>query len=93
MPVRPDPLPCRGTDKPVEHLLLPHVPAGIRRTIHGVRKDCDTPLTYRRIDGPNISITLNSLDDPDQAPPPSVALVTKRRPGWLDRLGSLPRDD
>ncbi len=30
---------------------------------------CGTPLTYRWVEGPNVSITLNSLDDPEAVRP------------------------
>ena len=59
----------------------------------GFCKDCGTPLTYRQIDGPNISLTLNSLDNPDAARPPEVSLVTERKAEWLSRLDRLPTDD
>ena len=58
----------------------------------GFCKDCGTPLTYRQIDGPNISLTLNSLDDPDAVRPPEVSLVTERKAEWLSRLDRLPTD-
>ena len=58
----------------------------------GFCKDCGTPLTYRQIDGPNVSLTLNSLDDPDAVRPPEVSLVTERKAEWLSRLDRLPTD-
>src|SRR6516225_460772 len=31
----------------------------------GFCSDCGTPLSYRQVGGPNISLTINSLDDPE----------------------------
>ena len=38
----------------------------------GFCRDCGTPLTYRNITGPYVSITINSLDDPEQVRPEQV---------------------
>lgn len=56
----------------------------------GVCRACGTPLSYRQVDSPNISVTLHSRDEPDAVPPPEVGLVTECRPEWLRRIDALP---
>ncbi len=55
----------------------------------GFCKSCGTPLTYRMINGPNISLTLNSLDDPTTIPTPKVSFVTEQKAAWLSSLDCL----
>jgi hypothetical protein len=38
----------------------------------GFCRDCGTPLTYRNITGANVSLTINSLDDPESVRPEQV---------------------
>jgi hypothetical protein len=54
----------------------------------GFCRDCGTPLTYQQIGGPNISLTLNSLDDPS-AVTPEFCFTSEARPDWLGRLDEL----
>jgi len=35
----------------------------------GFCSDCGTPLSYRQVNGPNISLTINSRDDPESVRP------------------------
>jgi hypothetical protein len=67
----------------------PAVFASSNRVERGFCSECGTPLTYRQINGPNISLTLNSLDDPtliqpDMAFSPGAALP------WCETLSDLP---
>jgi hypothetical protein len=55
----------------------------------GFCRDCGTPLTYRRIDSPNISVTANSLDDP-AAVQPEWRYEPDREVPWCAGLASLP---
>lgn len=50
---------------------------------------CGTPLTFRYDDAETISITLGSLDHPEQVPPVRQYGIEGRL-SWLDRIGSLP---
>ena len=50
---------------------------------------CGTALTYNLIEGPNISVTIGSLDDPG-AIEPALEMFTKRRLEWAKPLG-LPQ--
>ena len=54
----------------------------------GFCRACGTPLTYRNIRGPNISLTLNSLDEP-AAITPEFSFTTDRKPPWLNGLDEL----
>jgi hypothetical protein len=66
----------------------------------GFCRNCGTPLSYRQIGGPNISLTINSLDDLSRFAPrrgslsmrrfPGVALCQHCRPGrWMSRERSV----
>lgn len=59
----------------------------------GFCRNCGTPLTYHRIGGPDISLTLNSFDDPDKVGPPEVSLAPERRAAWLSCIDDLPTDE
>jgi hypothetical protein len=50
---------------------------------------CGTPLTYRLISGPNISLTINSLDDPE-AVAPDMRFCTQAEVSWCGALSDLP---
>ena len=50
---------------------------------------CGTPLTYRQSDGPNISVTLNSLDDPESVQP-DMKFSATTEPSWCKTLADLP---
>jgi hypothetical protein len=51
--------------------------------------NCGTPLTFRYDDAETISVTLGSLDRPQDVPPVRHYGIEGRLP-WLDRIGSLP---
>jgi hypothetical protein len=53
---------------------------------------CGTPLTYRWVEGPNISLTLNSLDNPE-AVRPELRYSPETEVSWCRTLGSLPTKD
>jgi hypothetical protein len=59
------------------------------RVERGFCRDCGTPLTYRRIDSHNISVTANSLDDPAAIQPTSRFSVEREVP-WCATLANLP---
>jgi hypothetical protein len=50
---------------------------------------CGTPLTYRWVEGPNVSLTLNSLDDPE-AVRPELRYSPETEVSWCRTLESLP---
>ena len=54
----------------------------------GFCRECGTPLTYHVIGGPNVSLTLNSLDDPS-AVEPELVFNPQAKAAWLDRLDGL----
>ncbi len=55
----------------------------------GFCRDCGTPLTYRNLQGSNISLTLNSLDDPGSVRP-GYSFFNDQKAAWLSDLDSLP---
>ena len=55
----------------------------------GFCSSCGTPLTYRQIDGPNVSLTLNSLDRPGTVEP-DMTFYAEQKPTWLNRVQMLP---
>ena len=50
---------------------------------------CGTPLTFRYDDADTISVTLGSLDHPQDVPPVRHYGIEGRL-GWLDHIGTLP---
>lgn len=54
----------------------------------GFCRDCGTPLTYRNVQGANISLTLNSLDDPSSVAP-EFSFSTDQKAPWLNNLDGL----
>lgn len=55
----------------------------------GFCKDCGTPLTYAFAGTDRISVTINSLDDPE-AMPPTKQYGTESKVAWLDKVHDLP---
>jgi hypothetical protein len=53
---------------------------------------CGTPLTYRWVEGPNVSLTLNSLDDPE-AVRPELRYSAETEVSWCRTLENLPTKD
>jgi hypothetical protein len=66
----------------------PETFASSNKVERGFCRDCGTPLSYRQLGGPNISLTLYSLDDPS-AVAPEVCFRPEAKPAWLDRLDAL----
>jgi hypothetical protein len=50
---------------------------------------CGTPLSYRWVEGPNISLTVNSLDDPE-AVRPDLRYSPEAEVSWCRTLQGLP---
>ena len=55
----------------------------------GFCPDCGTPLTYRKVDSGNVSLTLHSLDDPALVTP-DRQFSPEMRPSWCLALEALP---
>lgn len=66
----------------------PEVFPSSNKAERGFCRACGTPLTWRQIGGPNISVTLNSLDDPS-AVEPEFCFTPEAKPAWLDRMDAL----
>ncbi len=54
----------------------------------GFCRDCGTPMTYRNVQGSNISLTLNSLDDPGSVKP-EYSFFNDQKASWLSELDTL----
>ena len=52
-------------------------------------KDCGTPLSFRRIDGPRIEIMTGAFDRPDRVIP-TQQFGTESRLGWVVGISNLP---
>ena len=55
----------------------------------GFCKDCGTPLTYAFEGTGNISVAINSLDDPE-AMPPTLQYGVESKVAWVDGVHKLP---
>lgn len=55
----------------------------------GFCRDCGTPLTYMFEGTGNISVTINSLDEPEAAPPTRQYGV-ESKVSWVDGIHALP---
>lgn len=55
----------------------------------GFCKDCGTPLTYAFEGTGDISVTINSLDDPEAAPP-TRQFGVEGKVSWMNGLHNLP---
>ncbi len=76
-----------------EHLVWTRGTLAIFRSSYlaerGFCRECGTPLTYA-FDGPGrISVTINSLDDPE-AMPPTKQYGTESKVSWMDGIHTLP---
>ena len=67
----------------------PAVFASSNRVERGFCRDCGTPLTYRQVDGPNVSLTLHSLDDP-AAVRPEISFSPGQAADWCLAIADLP---
>ena len=52
-------------------------------------RDCGTPLSFRRIDGPRIEIMTGAFDRPDRVIP-TLQFGTESRLGWVVGIANLP---
>jgi hypothetical protein len=55
----------------------------------GFCQECGTPLSFRYLSGPRISVTTGSLDEPARARPTSQIGIESRVP-WFGELAGLP---
>jgi hypothetical protein len=62
------------------------------RVERGFCRDCGTPLSYRQISGPNISLTINSLDDPESVHP-EIRFSAQAEVSWCRSLPDLPTEE
>ena len=67
-------------------------PARFRSSQHverGYCRDCGTPLFYRDVNGPRITLTIGSLDQPALFKPKSQDGIEGRMP-WFAELPAVP---
>ena len=57
----------------------------------GFCRDCGTPLTYAFEGTGRISVTINSLDDPETMPP-SRQYGVESKVSWFDGIHALPAE-
>jgi hypothetical protein len=55
----------------------------------GFCRNCGTPLSYRQIGGPHISLTTNSFDDPETVRP-EMRFSANMEVSWCGSLSTLP---
>ncbi|MBV9014322.1 MAG: GFA family protein [Alphaproteobacteria bacterium] len=72
----------------VEWLTAPSVFASSNRAERGFCQTCGTPLSYRHLGSPFLSVTLNSLDDPALIRP-EMAFSPEAAPDWCLALADL----
>ena len=58
----------------------------------GFCRHCGTPLSYRDVAGPNISLTIYTLDDPASITP-ELSFSSASRPDWCLHLNTLAAID
>ena len=58
----------------------------------GFCRDWGIPLSYRGVGGPNISLTIQSLDEPETARP-EISFSAATQPSWCRSLADLPDHD
>jgi hypothetical protein len=67
----------------------PDVFASSNLVERGFCRTCGTPLSYRHIAGPNISLTIASLDDPESVRP-EMRFSASMEVSWCGSLSTLP---
>ena len=67
----------------------PDVFASSNAVERGFCATCGTPLSYRQVSGPNISLTLGSLDDPESVRP-EMRFSAAMELSWCRLLPDLP---
>jgi len=58
-------------------------------TERGFCRDCGTPLTFRHVEAPRISVSIGSLDEPEKVPPTHQYGIEGRL-AWFGTLPTLP---
>ena len=76
----------------VEWSTQPDIFASSNLVERGFCSKCGTPLSYRQTSGPNISLTLNSLDDPEAARP-EMRFSANTEVSWCGLLADLPDNE
>jgi hypothetical protein len=67
----------------------PDVFASSNLVERGFCRTCGTPLSYRQTGGPNISLTIGSLDDPESVRP-EMRFSAGMEVSWCGSLSALP---
>jgi hypothetical protein len=70
----------------------PDIFASSNQAERGFCRSCGTPLTYHHLGTPNISVTLNSLDDPESVRP-DLRFSADAEVSWCASLSALPRKE
>jgi hypothetical protein len=73
----------------VQWSTLPDIFASSNLVERGFCRNCGTPLTYRQINGPYISLTINTLDDPESVRP-EMRFSANMEVSWCGSLSTLP---
>jgi len=73
----------------VEWSAPPDVFASSNLVERGFCRNCGTPLSYRQVGGPYISLTINSLDDPESVRP-EMRFAANMQVSWCSSLSTLP---
>ena len=76
----------------IEWLTPPTVFASSNRAERGFCPACGTPLSYRHLGSPYLSVTLHSLDEPASVRP-EMAFSPAAAPDWCFALKELPPQD
>ena len=80
---------------PARQVQWSHPPAvfsSSNRVERGFCRNCGTPLFYRQVGGPNISLTINSLDDPESVRP-ELSFAADAQISWCRALADLPNQE
>ena len=77
----------------IEHLRWTHGTPSVFKSSNmaerGFCRECGTPLTYKFDGTGNISVTINSLDDPEAAPPTRQYGI-EGKVSWVEGIHGLP---
>lgn len=71
---------------------LPAVFASSNLVERGFCRNCGTPLSYRLVTGPNVSLTIHSLDEPG-AVQPEMSFSAATQAAWCRSLADLPDEE
>ena len=70
----------------------PDIFASSNQVERGFCRSCGTPLSYHHLGGPFISVTINSLDDPESVQP-EMRFSAASEVSWCSTLSELPRKE